>query len=340
LNFFQMDDQVIRVLLVEDDEDDYIITRDLLLGVRRERFHLTWVASYAAALQTIKLNQYDICLFDYRLGEGDGLELLGKALAEGCKAPIILLTGLDDGETDIQAMKAGAADYLVKGQFDSKQLGRSICYAIERWRAKEELVERAAESEIQRAREELKDAETLAQTDALTGLGNRRKGEQAIQEAIAAAHPFSLLVFDLNGFKAINDLHGHNQGDQLLKAVAQRIRGMVRDRDVVCRWGGDEFVVVMQKSSLSGAEARAAQIQQEAFGEFTLRQGSKRLRVTVGAGVGIAEYQPGETAAALFERADQLLLVEKRRHPSERTFHSPSADDRSDPKLKTPLAPV
>jgi diguanylate cyclase (GGDEF)-like protein len=327
-----MDDQFIRVLLVEDDEDDYIITRDLLSAVRRERFRLDWVASYTAALETIKRIQYDICLFDYRLGEGDGLELLSTALAEGCKAPIILLTGLDDGETDIQAMKAGAADYLVKGQFDSKQLGRSICYAIERWRAKDGLVERAAE--------ELKDAETLAHTDALTGLWNRRKCELAMQEAIDAARPFCLLVFDLDGFKAINDYHGHNQGDQLLKAVAQRIRSAVRDRDAVCRWGGDEFVVVMRNSSLRDAEIRAVQLQERAFGEFTLSQAGKSLKVKVGAGVGIAEYQAGETATALFERADQLLLVEKRRRPSARAFRSPSSDDRADSRLQTPLAPA
>jgi diguanylate cyclase (GGDEF)-like protein len=312
-----MDAQELRVLLADDDQDDYVITRDLLLGIESARFHLDWVPTYHAALQAIERNNHDLYLFDYHLGEGDGLDLLSKALAHGCTAPIILLTGLDDRETDTRAIKAGAADYLVKGQLDSKHLERSIRHAMERKRVKEEMGEYSTEIEIRRTHEQLKDAEILAHTDVLTGLGNRRKAEAAIQQAIAATRPFSLLVFDMNGFKTINDCYGHTQGDQLLKAVAQRMRNAVRDTDVVCRWGGDEFVVIIRDSSIADAEARARQIQTHAFGEFLLNRGSEGIRVRVGAGVGAAEYNTGETAAEFFERADQLLLKEKRyRHQS------------------------
>jgi diguanylate cyclase (GGDEF)-like protein len=183
---------------------------------------------------------------------------------------------------------------------------------MERKRAKEELGEYSTEIEVRRAQEQLKDAEILAYTDALTGLGNRRKAEAAIQEAIAATPPLSLLVFDMNGFKAINDRYGHNQGDQLLKVVAQRMRGAVRDTEVVCRWGGDEFVVIMPGSSLADAQAKARQIQVRAFGQFRLNRGSEGIRVSVSAGAGVAEYKSGETATEFFERADQLLLEEKR----------------------------
>src|SRR5258708_20388568 len=161
---------------------------------------------------------------------------------------MILLPGLDDWETDTRAIKAGAADYLVKGHLDSKHLERSIRHAMERKRAKE-LGEYSAEIGIRRAQEQLKHAEILAHTDPLTGIGNRRKAESAIQEAIIANHPLSLLIFDLNGFKAINDRHGHSQGDQLLKIVAQRIRSVVRDADVVCRWVLAEFAAVPRHSS-------------------------------------------------------------------------------------------
>src|ERR1700680_2619345 len=141
--FAQADSKAIRVLVADDDEDDYVLTKDLLLLSRRQRVHLDWAATYREALQAIERNEHDVYLFDYRLGEGDGLELLRQALARGCKAPIILLTGDDNWETDVQAMKAGAADYLVKGRFDAQLLERSIRYAIERKRAKEELVEYA-----------------------------------------------------------------------------------------------------------------------------------------------------------------------------------------------------
>ena len=150
----------LRVLVADDDEDDYILTRDLLLS-RSQKVHLDWAATYREALQAIERNEHDVYLFDYRLGEGDGLELLRQALARGCKAPIILLTGDGDWETDIQAMKAGAADYLVKGRFDAQLLERSIRYAIERKRAQEELIEYA--NEMERKNRDLAQAVRVAQ---------------------------------------------------------------------------------------------------------------------------------------------------------------------------------
>src|SRR5262249_45893686 len=122
----------IRILLVDDDEDDYIITRDLLSEIGEMDFHLDWVGTYGTALEVINRAEHDVYLVDFGLGERNGLELLRDALARGCKAPIILLTGQGDHEIDIEAMKAGAADYLVKGQIAAPLLERSIRYAIER----------------------------------------------------------------------------------------------------------------------------------------------------------------------------------------------------------------
>jgi diguanylate cyclase (GGDEF)-like protein len=86
----------------------------------------------------------------------------------------------------------------------------------------------------------------------------------------------------------------------------------VRDTDVVCRWGGDEFVFIMPDSSLADAQAKARQIQARAFGQFSLNRGSEGIRVSLSAGAGVAEYKSEETATEFFERADQLLLEEKR----------------------------
>src|SRR5262249_15551644 len=152
-------------------------------------------------------------------------------------------------EVDLEAMNAGAADYLIKGQFDSRQLERSIRHALERRRAQNQ--SGGQEREI---REQVETAKALAKTDPLTGLGNRRRAEEAIQAAISSGRPFSLLVFDLNGLKPINDRYGHNRGDQLLKQVALGLSNAVRGSDVVCRWGGDEFVIVLPNAELSDAE--------------------------------------------------------------------------------------
>ncbi|MBD1920102.1 response regulator [Microcoleus sp. FACHB-831] len=134
----------IRVLLVEDDEDDYILTRDLLDEVERVRFSLEWVATYDAALEAIAQTRHDVYLVDYRLGDRNGLELLREAVAKGCKAPIILLTGQGDREIDVEAMKAGAADYLDKGHIGAPLLEHSIRYAIERKQAEQKIREQAA----------------------------------------------------------------------------------------------------------------------------------------------------------------------------------------------------
>ena len=128
-----MDDRPIRVLLVDDDEDDYVMTRDLLEECAdRTPFELEWVSTYHEALKAITRGDYDVSLLDYRLGERTGLELLREALARGARGPMILLTGQGDHEVDLEAMRAGATDYLVKGQVDAPLLERSIRYAIER----------------------------------------------------------------------------------------------------------------------------------------------------------------------------------------------------------------
>ncbi|HEV3468035.1 MAG TPA: EAL domain-containing protein [Pyrinomonadaceae bacterium] len=130
-----MDARPIRVLLVDDDEDDYVMTRDLLAELGRGAFSLDWVPSYEEALGAVGRGDHDVYLLDYRLGERSGLDLLREAGGDGRGAPMILLTGQGGDEVDAEAMRAGAADYLVKGKLDAPTLGRSLRYAVERARA-------------------------------------------------------------------------------------------------------------------------------------------------------------------------------------------------------------
>jgi FixJ family two-component response regulator len=127
--------ETIRVLLVEDDEDDYFLVKDLLKEIKGGVYELEWMKTYETGLATMMCNKHDVCLIDYRLGAHNGLELLRTALAGGCAAPLILLTGMGQHEVDVAAMKAGAADYLVKAKVDVYQLERAIRHAIERKRA-------------------------------------------------------------------------------------------------------------------------------------------------------------------------------------------------------------
>ena len=136
-----MDIQPIRVLLVDDDEDDYVMTRDLLAELGRGAFLLDWVSSYEEARAAVIRGEHDVYLLDYRLGERSGLDLLREAGEEGRGSPMILLTGQGGDEVDAEAMRAGAADYLIKGSLEAPLLGRSIRYAVERARASRALRE-------------------------------------------------------------------------------------------------------------------------------------------------------------------------------------------------------
>ena len=138
----------VKVLLVEDDEDDYLITRDLLKEVRGAGCELEWVRTYDRALGVMKRNEHDVYLLDVRLGQRDGLELLRESIAAGCRAPIILLTGHADHDIDMEAMIAGAADFLVKGELAAPLLDRSIRYALERKKTQDLL--RRSERRLQR----------------------------------------------------------------------------------------------------------------------------------------------------------------------------------------------
>ena len=129
-----MPEEKLHILLIDDDEDDYLITEDLLYDIGEQHYKLDWVSTYLEATDVIARKEHDVYLVDYRLGQETGLDVLRWAVANGIDTPFILLTGQGDHRVDLDAMEAGAADYLVKGQMDARLLERSIRYAIERHR--------------------------------------------------------------------------------------------------------------------------------------------------------------------------------------------------------------
>lgn len=151
-----------QVLLIEDDEDDYILTRETLAEVNGEKFQLTWAATYETGREALISGEYDAILMDYDLGTHTGLDLTREANQMGCMAPIILLTGRGNYEVDVEAMNAGATDYLAKSEVTPRLLERTIRYSILRkqnedilLKTKEELEMRVQErtSELQHKNE-------------------------------------------------------------------------------------------------------------------------------------------------------------------------------------------
>jgi PAS domain S-box-containing protein len=139
-SFIKVQDSATRVLLIDDDEDDYLLVRQLLSHSSHSESSLKWVSEYREGLDEIEYGEYDVCLLDYRLGNRNGMELLEYAVKHGIRTPIVVLTGDGNYELDVEAMRAGAADFLMKAQLNTSLLERSIRYALDRTRRREELL--------------------------------------------------------------------------------------------------------------------------------------------------------------------------------------------------------
>ena len=127
-----MNTNPIRVLLVDDNVDDFQLTEHLFASSQKSSVQLEWVGKAEEALPALLAGGFDVCLLDYNLAPGDGLEILREAVSMKCPTPIIILTGVGSYGVDVRAMELGAADYLVKGEITTDQLERSVRYAISR----------------------------------------------------------------------------------------------------------------------------------------------------------------------------------------------------------------
>jgi PAS domain S-box-containing protein len=131
--------ETIRVLLVEDDPDDYELIRKYVSQIKNSHYDFTWASSYSTGLEKLAASQFHLILLDFRLGPHTGLEFLQEADRRQSTAPVVFLTGLDDFDTDLKTMRAGAADFISKNRLDSFLLERTIRYALERSRAAKDL---------------------------------------------------------------------------------------------------------------------------------------------------------------------------------------------------------
>jgi diguanylate cyclase (GGDEF)-like protein len=297
-----MPDIPVRVLLVEDDEDDYVLTRDLLAEGFGAPVSVVWAGTRADGLQRLTHDHFDVALLDYNLGSETGIELLREARARGCRTPVIMLTGQDDRATDLNAMHAGAADYLVKGRVTGDMLERAIRYARERHRLLEEI-------------------SALSLTDELTGLHNRRAfmtmADQRLQ-LLERGGALCLLIFaDVDGLKAVNDTIGHEAGDRLLVDAARVLKAAFRRTDLVARMGGDEFVVLADGASEADVQLVLDKLQEQIdLRNAAAEPGAPKLSISTGALSFNAG--PSVTLADLIAAADARMLACKhtRRRPS------------------------
>ena len=295
----------VRVLLVEDDEDDFVLTRDMLSDAGPNMFELEWVDSFEAGAEALKADRHDICLVDYRLGAANGFDLLRLAEDIGCTIPIVMLTGQSQDETDQQALRLGAADYLVKGEIQAPLLARSIRYAIEHGRNQKRLLD-------------------MAQIDDLTGLANRAMFMELLNRAIVREDRsnagLALYFIDLDRFKRINDTLGHKVGDLILQETAERLRKCVRESDTVARLGGDEFTVIAERIGNTRNAALVAETILKALEPPHQFDGNEFVLT---ASVGIAMYPEAATEPeTLIKNADMAMYRAKDKGRNDYQFHT------------------
>jgi len=233
----------LSVLMVEDDPGDARLIRTLLGRTALKPLQVTVVDRVSGALDLLRRNgKVDVALLDVSLPDSrpGSLDSLTRIKAEAPDLPLILLTGIDDEDLAVRAVREGAQDYLVKKGIDSGLLGRAIRYAIERQR--DITARKLAEERL------LHDA----LHDHLTGLPNRALFMDRLGMAIAHAkrrlsYTYAVLFIDLDRFKNVNDSLGHSVGDELLIAVARRLEACLRPGDTVARLGGDEFTILLDE---------------------------------------------------------------------------------------------
>ncbi len=309
------DEAPLRVLVVDADPQ----SRRLLAEVVGEDGHELYEASSGAeALERAVEVQPQLMVLGGAPSASDALELL-RALRQtriGKAIYILLLADQESDEGLLQAFEAGADDCLA-GPSEPRVLAarlRAGCRVVrlqqELEHEREDLRHFAAELAVTNRR-----LQEAALTDALTGFPNRRYALDRIQQEWAAAtrfqRPLSCMVVDLDNFKQVNDTHGHDVGDHVLRAAAVAMRGALRARDVICRTGGDEFVVICPETDLEAALACAAR----------LCASTERIAVEaadavlhVGVSIGVAVREPGmPNYETLMKRADQGVYLAKRR---------------------------
>jgi diguanylate cyclase (GGDEF)-like protein len=263
----------LKLLIVEDDADQ----RELICETLEAHFGRGTVVGVSTGAQALAeaVETFDLVLCDYNLPDATGIELL-EAVRGRCTTPVILVTGENVGQIAVDAIRKGATDYVVKlGDYlftiplvveknltVAKLMRENETLRVELEQALTDVRDKNAQLE-----QSLRRVEELAATDPLTGLYNRRYFSRVLDQLFAEADRYhkdlACAMIDMDGFKQLNDTHGHQLGDRLITLAGKVILANLRRMDVVARYGGDEFVVLIPHASSTDAAQVLARVRDE-----------------------------------------------------------------------------
>jgi diguanylate cyclase (GGDEF)-like protein len=296
-------DRKIKILFIDREQGEYLLIAEILSHIRHVEYELVWCDQLDLALNKILAQEFDVALLDYYWGDANARDLLNAARVQACQTPIVVMTDEMETEVDREAIRAGAADYLIKGQIDHLLLERALRYAIERKQTEQHL-------------------SRLAHYDPLTDVPNRILFRDRLEHAIHLAErdnaSFTLMFIDLNGFKQVNDNFGHDAGDAIIRICAERLNACLRRSDSVARMGGDEFTLLLQNIANNTDVAHIAEKVISAVAQPAEINGHE---VVVGCSIGIAIYpQAGRDADTLLKHADMAMYKAKQDEGSNYRF--------------------
>jgi len=291
---------LIKILICDDDPADRKLVRNYLQRITKREIVLLEAGHTEEIQNALDKGRIDLVLMDNQMPGKSGMEWLAE-IAKKQLAPVVMLTGSGTEEIAAQAFQEGAVGYLPKGSLSQKKLSNIIDVALDKW------------TRLQQARADKEKLERLANFDSLTGLYNRRAVLDKLDELINLANrykeDFSLSMLDIDNFKKVNDRYGHLTGDEVLEKIAVLIRRNTRETDIVGRYGGEEFIIILPKTNLSSAWVVAERLRN--IIEKAELKDSAGNAFTITVSQGLVGWERDEDAASLISRADEALYKAK-----------------------------
>ena len=299
------------ILVVDDEETLRLVISSVL---EDEGYEVTTAASAEEALEIYKSNSFKLVISDIVMPGMSGIELLKEIKDINPEAEVIIMTSQASMETAINAVSAGAYDYLMKPFEELDLIAKQAFEKISLLEEKKILVDDLQGKNIELT-EAIGTLEELANRDGLTGLHNHRCFQETLVMEVTRSdrykREFSLLFFDIDSFKLYNDTNGHPAGDELLRTLSKLIRDFLRKSDFFARYGGEEFTVILPETSKDHATVVAGSIREIIENHpFYAREKQPNGKLTVS--IGIAAYPvDAKNGEELIEKADQALYKAK-----------------------------